>query len=75
VSSVDAPVSVLVVPGVPPVGELAQLGVRRVSVGGAFAFAAYGALVQVAQEMLDSGTYGYAELAALGRDAINAAFR
>jgi 2-methylisocitrate lyase-like PEP mutase family enzyme len=73
-SSVEPPVSVLVLPGVPPLPELAELGVRRVSVGGAFAFAAYGALVQAAREMLDAGTYGYGKLAALGRDAIGAAF-
>ncbi len=52
-SSVELPLSVLVVPGVPPLPELAELGVRRVSVGGAFAFAAYGALVRAAREMLD----------------------
>jgi len=75
VSSVHAPVSVLVLPGVPPLGELAALGVRRVSVGGAFAFAAYGELVRAAREMLDTGTYGYGELAALGRDTIASAFR
>jgi len=74
-SSVETPVSVLVVPGVPPVGELAELGVRRVSIGGAFAFASYGALVRAAREILDAGTYGYAELAALGRETIGAAFR
>ncbi|HLI61692.1 MAG TPA: isocitrate lyase/phosphoenolpyruvate mutase family protein [Solirubrobacteraceae bacterium] len=73
-SSVEAPLSVLVVPGVPPVSELAELGVRRVSIGGAFAFAAYGALVRAARELLDPGTYGYGELAALGRDTIAAAF-
>ena len=74
-AGVDAPLSVLVVPGVPPLAELSQLGVRRVSVGGAFAFAAYGELVQAAQEMLEAGTYGYGKLAALGRDTIASAFR
>jgi 2-methylisocitrate lyase-like PEP mutase family enzyme len=74
-SSVEAPLSVLVLPGVPPIGELAALGVRRVSIGGAFAFAAYGALVRAATEMLDAGTYGYGELTTLGRDTIAAAFR
>ena len=39
--------------------ELAAVGVRRVSVGGAFAFAALGATVEAAQELLDEGTYGY----------------
>src|SRR5690348_1478076 len=40
VESVDRPVSVLAVRGAPSTGELAALGVARVSVGGAFAFAA-----------------------------------
>jgi len=74
-SSIDRPLSVLVVAGVPPLGELAELGVRRVSLGGALAFASYGALVKAAREMLDAGTYGDGELAALGREAISAAFR
>jgi 2-methylisocitrate lyase-like PEP mutase family enzyme len=73
-SSVDVPLSVLVLPGVPPLPELAELGVRRVSVGGGLAFASYGALVKAAREMLDAGTYGYGELAAIGRDAIYGAF-
>ena len=48
-------------PGVPSVAELAAVGVRRVSVGGAFAFAALGAVVEAARELLDEGTYGYFE--------------
>jgi 2-methylisocitrate lyase-like PEP mutase family enzyme len=75
VSSVGAPLSVLILPGLPPVGELAELGVRRVSVGGAFAFTAYGALVRAAREILDEGTFSLTEFAMAGRDAVNAAFR
>ena len=63
-SSVDLPVNVLARPGVPPVAELAQAGVRRVSVGGAFAFAALGAVTEAAQELLEEGTYGYLERSA-----------
>lgn len=37
VSSVDRPVNVLARPGAPSVTELAAIGVKRVSVGGAFA--------------------------------------
>src|SRR6185437_7867590 len=44
VTSVDRPVNVLAVGGAPSVGELAEAGVSRVSVGGAFAYAALGAL-------------------------------
>lgn len=74
VGAVARAVNVLAFPGVPPVAELARLGVARVSVGGAFAFAAYGALVEAGRELLDSGTYGYAAGARAGRDAAGTAF-
>jgi hypothetical protein len=45
-----------------------------VSVGGAFAFAALGATVQVAQELREQGTYGYADLAATGLRVAREAF-
>ncbi len=73
-SAVDLPVSVLVLPGAPTVGELAELGVSRVSVGGAIAVAAYGAAVNAVTELRDSGTYGYWDLAAVARPVIGAAF-
>ena len=50
------PVNVLVLPGSPTVPELADLGVRRVSTGGALAWAAYGGLVAAATELRDRGT-------------------
>jgi 2-methylisocitrate lyase-like PEP mutase family enzyme len=56
VESVSAPVNVLAVADAPPVAELATLGVRRVSTGGALAWAAYGALRDAARELLDTGT-------------------
>lgn len=74
VGAVDRPVNVLTFPGVPPVAELAEAGVGRISVGGAFAFAAYGALVEAATELRDSGTYGFRSAAGAGRQAIGAAF-
>jgi 2-methylisocitrate lyase-like PEP mutase family enzyme len=74
VSSVDLPVSVLAVRGTPSVGELADLGVARVSVGGAFAFAALGAAVEAARELLDDGTFGYLDRMAAGRAAVRSAF-
>jgi len=49
--------------------------VRRVSVGGSFAFAALGAMVQAATELREQGTYGYASLAAVGRAAAMEAFK
>jgi 2-methylisocitrate lyase-like PEP mutase family enzyme len=42
------------------VGELAAAGVRRISVGGAFARAALGAFVRAALEVRDQGTFGFA---------------
>jgi 2-methylisocitrate lyase-like PEP mutase family enzyme len=74
VSSVDRPVNVLALPGVPPVAELAELGVARISVGSAFAAAAWGAVVQAATELRDSGTYGYFELSTLGSKQAREAF-
>jgi 2-methylisocitrate lyase-like PEP mutase family enzyme len=74
VESVGLPVNVLAWPGVPSVGELAAVGVARVSVGGAFAFAALGAAVAAAEELRDSGTYGYWERAKVGAKAARAAF-
>lgn len=74
VSAVDRPVNVLAMPGVPPVAELADAGVSRISVGGAFAFAALSALVNAATELRDEGTYGFHTATAAGRQAIRAAF-
>jgi 2-methylisocitrate lyase-like PEP mutase family enzyme len=67
VSSVDRPLNVLVRPGTPPVVELAQAGVARISVGGALAYAAYAQLVDSARELKEHGRYGYLEQAAAGR--------
>ena len=52
----------------------AALGVSRISVGGAFAMAAYGALVTAATELREQGTYGYWELTKTGGRAVRAAF-
>jgi 2-methylisocitrate lyase-like PEP mutase family enzyme len=75
VTSVDLPVNVLVVPGGPDVSELAELGVSRVSVGGAFAYAAIDALATAARELRDEGTLGFWQRAAGGRSIAAAAFR
>ncbi|TCK20018.1 isocitrate lyase/PEP mutase family protein [Pseudonocardia endophytica] len=72
VSSVDRPVSVLARPGLPSVASLAEAGVARISVGGAFAQAAYGALARAARELQDEGTFGYTSLSAEGRDLYSA---
>ena len=74
VRSVDRPVNVLAVRGCPPVAELAAAGVRRVSVGGAFAFAALGSAAEAARELLEEGTYGYLDRTRAGVLAARAAF-
>ena len=74
VESVDRPVSVLALGGVPAIAELAALGVARVSVGGAFAFAALASLREAAEELRDRGTYGYLERTAVGVKSARAAF-
>jgi 2-methylisocitrate lyase-like PEP mutase family enzyme len=58
----------------PSVGELAGAGVARISVGGAFAFTAIGALVEAARELRDRGTYGYWQRARAGSEAARTAF-
>jgi 2-methylisocitrate lyase-like PEP mutase family enzyme len=74
VGAVGCPVNVLALPVAPPVAELAAAGVRRVSVGGGFAFAALGALAAAGRELLDHGTYGFWENAGPGAKAARAAF-
>ncbi len=73
-SSVDRPLNVLALPATPPVAELADAGVSRVSVGGAFAFAALDAVIEAGRELLDHGTYAYWERAAKGSKAARSAF-
>jgi 2-methylisocitrate lyase-like PEP mutase family enzyme len=73
VEAVGVPVNVLALAQGPSVGELASVGVRRVSTGGALAKAAYGALVMGAQELLADGTSRYAEGGA-SADVLRGAF-
>ena len=60
------PVNVLTYPGAPDVAQLAARGVKRISVGGAFAFAAIDALAEAARELHEQGTYGFLERARSG---------
>jgi len=73
VTALDRPVNVLAMPGAPSVSELAEAGVARVSVGGAFAYAALSALADAAAELRDKGTYGYLAASAAGRRAVQRA--
>ncbi len=74
IEAVSLPVNVLARPGVPPVAELGALGVSRVSVGGAFAFAALEGLHAAARELLERGTYDFIRQAAEGGRAARRAF-
>jgi len=74
VESVDRPLNVVARAGLPSVAQLAELGVRRISVGQAFAYRGYGAAVEAAREFLQDGTYGFMELAGLGVKSGRAAF-
>jgi 2-methylisocitrate lyase-like PEP mutase family enzyme len=75
VAAVDLPVNVLALPGVPPVAELAEIGVKRVSVGAAFLWTALGAVVEAGREMLDDGSFGYFDRMGVGVRAARPAFK
>ena len=70
VSSVDRPVNVIMgLQGVKlTVDELSELGVKRISVGSALSRAALGAFLRGAREMLERGSFEYAEEAASYRE-------
>jgi 2-methylisocitrate lyase-like PEP mutase family enzyme len=57
VRGIAAPVNVLVGPGAPPVKQLAELGVARISTGSSLAAAAYGVAQRAARELAGTGTY------------------
>ncbi len=59
VKEIDGPVNILAGPGLPSIRELADLGVKRVSIGGAFSRLAYAAVRKAAEELRDAGTYGF----------------
>jgi 2-methylisocitrate lyase-like PEP mutase family enzyme len=63
VASVDAPVNVLIGRSVEPmtVEALAEIGVRRISVGSGIQRTAIGATMRAAQELLDRGSTGFAD--------------
>jgi 2-methylisocitrate lyase-like PEP mutase family enzyme len=75
VKAVDRPVNVVM--GLQGVqlsrAELSALGVKRISVGSALARAALGAFLRAAREMLDKGTFTFANEAANYRE-LNAMF-
>ena len=70
VRSVDRPVNVLMgMQGIHlTLADLSQLGVKRVSTGGALSRAAFGAVHRAAVEMRDQGTFHFVDSAMSSRD-------
>lgn len=60
VSEIGRPLNALLLPVGPTVAEMREIGVRRLSTGGALAGVAYGAAVRAARELLEEGTQSYA---------------
>jgi 2-methylisocitrate lyase-like PEP mutase family enzyme len=60
--ALGVPVNVLLMPSTPTVPQLRDLGVHRISTGGALTWFAQGAFVAAAQQLLDSGTYAPANV-------------
>ena len=50
------------------------MGVKRISVGGAFAYCALDALTRAARELSEQGTFGYWEQVKSGAKAAHTAF-
>lgn len=75
VKSVDRPVNVLMgIKGVHhTLAELAELGVKRISVGSTLSRCALGAFLRAAQEMKEHGTFGFVDDAADSR-TVNSIF-
>lgn len=72
VATIPAPLNIMVGPGSPTIGDLADAGVRRASAGSSIAQAVYGHTRRAMAELLTSGTYtelagqmAYSELNAL----------
>ena len=73
VGETDRPVNVLATANCPPVAELAEAGVARISIGGALAYVAYSAVIDAATELRDAGTSGYWAQVAKARDVVRSA--
>lgn len=61
VADLRCPVNILAVPGAPPVSELADLGVKRISLGSGPMRASLGLLRKLADAVKTAGTYGLLE--------------
>jgi 2-methylisocitrate lyase-like PEP mutase family enzyme len=72
VEGVRVPVNVLALRDGPSVAELAALGVRRVSTGGALARVAYGSILAAATRLRETGTSTYLDGIATWRGLVDA---
>ncbi|MFW2381401.1 MAG: isocitrate lyase/PEP mutase family protein [Acidimicrobiales bacterium] len=68
VCALGPPVNVLISPATPTVNELADLGVRRVSTGGALTRVALGEVRRAIDELIGSGTLNYMKHAIDGQE-------
>lgn len=59
VAATERPANALLLPVGPTVAEMEEIGLRRLSTGGALAFVAYGAAARAARELQDKGTQTY----------------
>lgn len=75
VEAVHCPVNVMVRAGLPPLAELARLGVRRVSFGPSAAYAALGFLKRASQDVLARGVFDGLTEGAISYDELNALAR
>ncbi len=79
ISETDKPVNVLVnvliSNATPPLEQIAEAGAARISVGGSFAYVAYGAVIEAARELKESGTYGYSDAIVAARDTVRRVLR
>jgi 2-methylisocitrate lyase-like PEP mutase family enzyme len=73
-AAVEVPLNVMIVPNLPPVAELARLGVRRVSAGQTIAQLAYAMARRAATELLEVGTYDAMCTAGIPYRELNALF-
>jgi 2-methylisocitrate lyase-like PEP mutase family enzyme len=73
VEEVGGPVNVLLAPDGPTTAALAEVGVRRMSVGGSFARIAYGALAQAAEHLQAQGVLP-SDVPYLSRELVKEAF-
>lgn len=73
--SIDRPLNVLLLPGGPSAAQLMGMGVRRISVGGALATAAYASLVDAAEELRAGESHSFYGRAVARRELLRKAWR